>query len=166
MVHEKAPTRTKCGMAARTAAVRLTYLTDRCARSHAKPRPQAAKTATAYRHRVAVGEFDDAVVAGAFQAHHAIDVDDMAAMHPHETGAVEPRLDVADRQGAEKLGAAVKYIGVVRIGMDGDHVLHGNEMGGAVALDGQAARARCGWLGGRTGAVHGCRRGLDAADRR
>src|SRR5919197_1552591 len=113
LVHEQARARTKSGLSARIAAVRLTYLTDGFARSDAESRAQIAETAAAHRHGVAVGEFDDAIVAGALQADDAVDVDDVAAMHPDEPGAVEPRLHVADRQRAEELGAALEYIGVV-----------------------------------------------------
>src|SRR5262245_53116993 len=170
LVHERLVRARNAGASARTATGRLTYLTYRFARYDTKPRAQPAKAAAADRDGVAVGEFDDAVIAGALQAHDAVDIDDVTAMHPDEAAPVEPRLHVADRQRAEKFGAAVKYISVVGIGMDGDHILHRNEMGGAVALDRQAARALRAGIGAdmaRSEGWCGARRrlSLDAARR-
>ena len=68
---------------------------------------------------------------------HARDVHDVAAVHADEAVGVEPLLDVADRERAEQLFLPVEDGGVVRVGVDRDHVLDGDELRAAVALVGR-----------------------------
>src|SRR5580692_7059150 len=105
------------------------------------PRFEPADPAPADRHRIILSgvHLDHFVVAGAPIADHPLDIDDVAAMDAHEAVLVQALLDVADRQGAEQLIAAVEDSGVMRIGVDGDDVVDGDEMGTAVALDGKMA---------------------------
>ena len=60
----------------------------------------------------------------------------------------EVRFHVANRERAEQLGGAVEDIGVMRVGMDCDHLVDRHEMGDAVPLDrkvaGKPARRRAG----------------------
>src|SRR4029077_21120550 len=58
-------------------------------------------------------------------------------MNINKPGFVEPRFDFADSQGAKQFEGAVEYIGVVGIGVDGDHVFNGYEMCRALALNRQ-----------------------------
>ncbi len=58
-------------------------------------------------------------------------------MNAHEAAFVEPRLDVANGQRTKQLVIAVENIRVVRVGMDGDDVIHGEKMRAAVTLDGK-----------------------------
>src|SRR5580700_9790675 len=87
-------------------------------RNLADPRADAGfertDPAAADRDRVAVRrrQLDEAAVAGALEPDHPLDVDDVAAMHAHEPGGVEPRFHVADGERAEQLGGAVENVGV------------------------------------------------------
>src|SRR6202044_191492 len=76
---------------------------------------------------------------GTLVADHPLDINDVAAMDAHEALLVEAGFDVADRQRAEPLVVAVEDGGVVRVGVDGDHVVDCDEMGAAVAFDGKMA---------------------------
>src|ERR1700730_13124517 len=69
------------------------------------PGLERAHAAARHRNRIAIlrGELDQAAVSGPLQADHAVEVDDVAAVHADEAGGVEPRFDVADRQRTEQL---------------------------------------------------------------
>src|SRR5215468_2379624 len=109
---------------------------QRFARRQAKAGAQASEATAADRYGIAIAsrQFDDAIVAGAPEPDHPVQVDDMAAVDPHEPGAVETPFDVADRQAAEIFRSPIKDVGVMGIGVDGDDVVHGNEMDGTLAL--------------------------------
>jgi len=93
---------------------------------------------------------DQFVVAGTLVADDAVDIDDVAAMHPDKMTAVQPRFDVADGERAEQLVVAVEDGGVVRVGMHRDDLLNGQEMRAAIALDRQVTGKA---PGRRTGAT-------------
>ena len=93
---------------------------------------------------------DQFVVAGTLVADDAVDIDDVAAMHPDKMTAVQPRFDVADGERAEQLVVAVEDGGVMRVGMHRDDLLDGQEMRAAIALDRQMAGKA---PGRRTGAT-------------
>src|SRR5208282_321132 len=112
------------------------------------PRFERADAAAAHWHQIGMcaGHLDQFVVAGALVADDPADVDDVAAVNPDKTTVVEPRFDVADGQRAKQLVVAVKDISVMRVGMNRDHVVDGDEMRAAVALNrkmtGKAPRRR------------------------
>ena len=95
---------------------------DNCFCTKATPQPAAAD-----RNRIGVRsvQFDQAIVAGPLQPHHALDIDDVAAVHPQEPAGVEPGLYVADRQRAEQLRGPVENICVMGIGVHRDHAVDG-----------------------------------------
>src|SRR5215467_12508997 len=68
-----------------------------------------------------------------------LDIDDMAAMNANEPVAIKPLFNVADGQGTKELVRPIEDVGVVRIGVNGDHVLHGNEISAPVPLDRELA---------------------------
>src|SRR5271170_7076173 len=111
---------------------------------------QPSDAAAAHRHRIVVRSvhLDQFIVAGTLIADHAVDIDDMTAMDADEAAFVEAGLDVADSERAKQFVAAVEDISVMRIGVDRDHVIDGNEMRRAIALDrqmtGKAPRRRAG----------------------
>src|SRR6267154_6876214 len=116
----------------------------------ADTRLEPADPAAAHRHRVAVDgiELDQAAVAGPFQPDHALDFDDMAAVDADEACGIEPGLDVADRERAEQLRAAVEDISIMSIGMHRDDAFDRDVMGDAVPfhrkMPGETARRRAG----------------------
>src|SRR5712671_8076986 len=138
----------RCEMVAAAQAVSEYRAGDR-----GHPRLQQADPAPADRDRWPAMHLDHLVVAGTLVADDALDIDDMAAMNPDEPVVVEPRFDVADGERAKQLVVAVEDVGVVRIGMDRDDVVHGDEMSGAVPFERQVAR-------------EAPRRRTDAAERR
>src|SRR3984957_17293424 len=115
------------------------------------PRFEPADAAPADRHRVILPgvHLDHFVVAGSLVADHSLDIDDVAAMDAHEAVLVEAGFHIADGQRTEQLVVAVEDGGVMRVGVDGDHVVDGDEMRAAVALDGKMA----GEAPGRAGAA-------------
>src|SRR5271156_2557637 len=106
------------------------------------PRPEPRDPAPADRHGIIVRgvHLDQFVVAGPLVADHAIDVDDVAAMNAHEAVFVEPRFDVADGERTKQLVVTVEDISVMRVGVNGDDILHRKEMRRAVALDRKVTR--------------------------
>ena len=93
---------------------------------------------------------DQFVVAGTLVADDAVDIDDVAAMHPDKMTAVQPRFDVADGERAEQLVVTVEDGGVVSVGMHRDDLLDGQEMRAAIALDRQVAGEAPGRRAGAT----------------
>src|SRR5262249_15634516 len=69
-----------------------------------------------------------------------LDIDDVAAMDPHEAALVESRLHVADRQRTKQLVVAVEDVRVVRVGVDRDHLIDRDKMGTTVPLDREVDR--------------------------
>src|ERR1700691_6091026 len=103
------------------------------------PRFQRTDAAAADRHQIMVyaGHLDQLVVAGAFVADDAVDIDDVTAMNADKAAIVQPRFDVSDCERAKQLVVAVKDEGVVRVGVDRDDLLHGEKMRATVTLDRQ-----------------------------
>ena len=103
---------------------------------------QRADTSAADGHEAwsSAGHFDQFVVARPPIADHAIDVDDVATMHADEMPLIEARFNVANGERAKQFVVAVENVRVVRVGMDRDHLLHGEKMRMAVALDRQMSR--------------------------
>lgn len=120
------------------------------ARSRPNPRFQPADPAAADRDRIGIRriQFHHAVVASPLEPHHALDIDDVAAMHPQEPGSVEARFHVADRQRAEQLRRSIEDICVVGIGVHRDDGIHGDVMREAVALYGEMLRKSPRWPAG------------------
>src|SRR5208282_807974 len=108
-------------------------------RERGDPRFERADTAAADRYQIVIdaGHLDQFVVAGALVADDPLDVDDVAAVNTDKTAVVEPRFDVADRERAKQFVVAVENVGVMRVGVDRDHILHGEKMRAAVTLDRQ-----------------------------
>jgi hypothetical protein len=111
--------------------------------------PRRATAAHGHRVVVARSHFNQFSIAVSPVSHHTVNVDDVAAVDANETVLVEPRLHFTDCQWTKQLESTVEYVRVVGIGMDGDHVLDGYEMGRAIALNRQmAGDAR--WRAART----------------
>src|SRR5262245_50055822 len=107
----------------------------RFAHAAVEARLEPAQPAAAGRDGRAVGQLDRPAVAGALESDDAVEVDDVAAVHPREAGGIEPRLDLADGKRAKQLVAPVEDVGVVRIGVDRDDVVDRDVVRCAVPLD-------------------------------
>src|SRR5882757_3933841 len=79
----------------------------RVADLHAEPGLQSADSAATDGNGVTIRsrELDDPIVAGPAQPGDEVEVDDVAAMDADETAAIQARLDVADGERTEQLGA-------------------------------------------------------------
>src|SRR5271170_7848118 len=86
------------------------------------------------------GHLDQFAVAGALVADDPVDIDDVAAVNTDKAIIVEPRLDVSDGERAKQRVVAVEDVSVMRIGMNRDDILHGNEMSAPEALDWKMTR--------------------------
>ena len=83
---------------------------------------------------------DQFAVTGSVVPDHPLNIDNMAAMDADEPAAVEPGFDIADGQRAKQLVVAVENVGVMRVGVNGDHLVDRDETGGAIPLDRELAR--------------------------
>src|ERR1700722_6831349 len=105
-----------------------------------EPRLEPADSAAAHPHGRAVRQLDRAAVAGALDADHPVEIDDVTAVHAGEAPGIEAGFDLADGERAEELVATVENVSVVRVGVDRHDVLDGHVLGDAVALDRQGGR--------------------------
>src|SRR5215831_12852739 len=95
------------------------------------PRLHPANTAARDRNRVVVGGFhlNHLTITRSPVPDNPLNIDDVTAMNANEPVAIKPLFNVADGEGTKELVRPVEDVGVVRIGVNGDDVLDGNEMG-------------------------------------
>src|SRR5579883_1747629 len=110
-------------------------------RQSCDPGFERADTASAHGNGVTMNgrHLHQFVVPRALVADDPIEVDDVAAVNADKAVLVEPRFHVADGEWTEQLVVAIEDVGVMGVGVDRDHLVHGEKMRGPVALDRQVA---------------------------